>query len=456
MTRPGGHTAENGFLTEYKIWNVIGASSAGTLIEWYDFYIFGSLAPIISGLFFPKDNPTAGLLSTLAIFATGFAVRPFGAVVFGRIGDVVGRKYAFLVTLLLMGGATTAIGLLPTYDSIGLFAPAALVVLRLTQGLALGGEYGGAATYIAEHCPDERRGFYTSFIQTTATLGLFVSLGVILSVRSTLGEEAFRSWGWRIPFLLSVVLVVFSYVIRIRLRESPLFSRMKAAGRTSVRPLRDAFASRENWIVMAKALFGATAGQGVVWYTGQFYALYYLQTVLKVHFVNANFIVAVALLLGTPFFVLFGALSDRIGRKRIIMTGCLAAALGYYPIYMAMDRFAADPNDPNMIMLSLLVFVQVLFVTMVYGPIAAYLVELFPTRIRYTSMSLPYHVGNGVFGGLVPLIGTWLVVETGDHYAGLIYPVSVALLTFIVGVTLTRDTKGVRLWDELNDRRGPG
>jgi MFS family permease len=444
--------ANTDFLKEYKIWNVIGASSAGTLIEWYDFYIFGSLAPIMSGLFFPKENPTAGLLSTLAIFATGFAVRPFGAIFFGRIGDIVGRKYAFLVTLLIMGGATTAIGLLPTYDTIGLWAPFFLVLLRLTQGLALGGEYGGAATYIAEHCPDERRGFYTSFIQTTATLGLFVSLGVILSVRSTLGEEAFRAWGWRIPFILSIVLVVFSYIIRLKLQESPLFAKMKAAGKTSVNPLKDAFANKENWKVMAKALFGATAGQGVVWYTGQFYALYYLQTVLKIHFMTANFIVAVALLLATPFFIVFGALSDTYGRKPIIMAGCLIAAVSYVPIYMAMGYFAADPNNPNAVMLSALVFIQVIFVTMVYGPIAAYLVELFPTKIRYTSMSLPYHVGNGVFGGLVPLIGVALVAQTGNNYAGLIYPIAIALMTFVFGMVYMKDTKEVKLWDELENK----
>lgn len=433
---------------ENRIWSVIGASSAGTLIEWYDFYIFGSLAPIMSGLFFPKENPTAGLLSTLAIFATGFAVRPFGAIVFGRIGDVVGRKYAFLVTLLIMGGATTAIGLLPTYDSIGIFAPAALVLLRLTQGLALGGEYGGAATYIAEHCPDNKRGFYTSFIQTTATMGLFVSLGVILSVRSSLGEEAFRTWGWRVPFILSIVLVVFSYIVRMKLQESPLFARMKAAGKTSKNPLKDAFANKGNWKIMALALFGATAGQGVVWYTGQFYALYFLQTVLKIHFVTANFIVAVALLLATPFFILFGALSDKYGRKRIIMTGLFIAAVSYIPIYQAMMFFAQDPNNPNAVMLSMLVFIQVIFVTMVYGPIAAYLVELFPTKIRYTSMSLPYHIGNGVFGGLVPLIGVYMVAQTGNNLAGLYYPITVAAVTFIVGMFLTKDTHDVKLWEE--------
>jgi MFS family permease len=281
-------------------------------------------------------------------------------------------------------------------------------------------------------------------------MGLFVSLGVILSVRSTLGENAFKEWGWRIPFLLSIVLVVFSYIIRMRLQESPLFSRMKAAGKTSTHPLKDAFGNKQNWGIMAKALFGATAGQGVVWYTGQFYALYFLQTVLKIHFMTANFIVAVALLLGTPFFVLFGGLSDKYGRKRIIMTGCLLAALSYYPIYNAMEYFGADPNNPNSIMLSILVFIQVIFVTMVYGPIAAYLVELFPTKIRYTSMSLPYHIGNGVFGGLVPLIGTALVVSTGNHFAGLIYPISVASITFIVGMFFVKETKDVKMWDELD------
>jgi MFS family permease len=439
---------DEAIVKKYKIWNVIAASSAGTLIEWYDFYIFGSLAPILSKLFFPKENATAALLSTLAIFATGFAVRPFGAIFFGRIGDIVGRKYAFLVTLLLMGGATTAIGLLPTYQTIGIFAPGILVVLRLTQGLALGGEYGGAATYISEHAPDGRRGFYTGFIQITATAGLFVSLGVILAVRSMVGEKDFQDWGWRVPFLLSVILVIFSYIIRMRLKESPLFAKLKSAGKTSTNPLKDAFAHKENRTLMLKALFGATAGQGVVWYTGQFYALYYLQTVLKIHYVTANYIVAAALLLATPFFVFFGALSDRIGRKKIIMTGCLIAAISYIPIYYAMSHFAMDPQHPNSVMLSLLVFIQVIFVTMVYGPIAAFLVELFPTKIRYTSMSLPYHIGNGVFGGLVPLIGTAIVVKTGNQYGGLIYPISIALLTFIIGSIFVKESKDARLWDE--------
>ncbi len=423
------------------IWKVIGASSAGTLIEWYDFYIFGSLATIIAEHFFPKGNETLALLSTLATFATGFVVRPFGALFFGRMGDLLGRKYTFLLTLVLMGGATFAIGLLPTYSQIGILAPILLLLLRLIQGLALGGEYGGAATYVAEHSPAGRRGFYTSFIQTTATLGLFVSLGVILSTRLSLGEQDFRDWGWRLPFLLSIVLILFSYYLRRKLQESPLFQSLKASGKASKSPLRDSFLEPENrrWVLLS--LFGATAGQGVVWYTGQFYALYYLQTVLKVDFVLANEVIAIALLLGTPFFILFGWLSDRVGRKPIMMAGCLLAAIFYIPLYQAMTHLsgfnAADPasplGPPSVAGLIAIVFVQVLFVTMVYGPIAAFLVELFPTRIRYTSMSLPYHIGNGVFGGLVPLIGTAAVAATGNRYAGLYYPIAVASLTFVIG-----------------------
>ncbi len=434
-----------------KIWKVIGASSLGTLIEWYDFYIFGSLATIISTQFFPKGNETVALLSTLATFATGFVVRPFGALFFGRLGDLLGRKYAFMITLLLMGGATTAIGLLPNYETIGLAAPLLLLVLRLLQGLALGGEYGGAATYVAEHSPLGKRGYYTSFIQTTATLGLFVSLGVVLTTRFSVGEDAFKDWGWRIPFLLSVVLVVFSFFIRRRLGESPLFEKMKAAGKASQSPLRDSFMNPENRRLVILALLGATMGQGVVWYTGQFYALYYLQTVLKVEFVQANTIIAAALVLGTPFFIVFGALSDKIGRKKIILTGCLVAALAYIPIYKAMEIYSgwnpADPLamavNPNLPMLMFLVWIQVIFVTMVYGPIAAFLVELFPTRIRYTSMSLPYHIGNGVFGGLVPFIGTALVSATGNHFSGLYYPISIALITFVVGCFFVQDPTGV-------------
>lgn len=418
-----------------SIWTVIGASSAGTLIEWYDFYIFGSLATIISSRFFPPGNEVVNLLLTLATFATGFIVRPFGALVFGRIGDIVGRKYTFLVTLLIMGISTTFIGILPDYQSIGILAPILLLLLRLLQGLALGGEYGGAATYVAEHAPDGRRGFYTSFIQTTATLGLFVSLGVILACRSTLGEEKFADWGWRVPFLLSIVLVAISVLIRQRLHESPVFQEMKASGKASKSPLRDSFLEPENRRMVIVALLGATAGQGVVWYTGQFYALYYLQTVLKVPFVETNKIIAVALLFATPFFVFFGWLSDRIGRKKIMMAGCLIAALSWIPIYKAMAQASGYHTGEmaNTTLLVFLVWLQVIFVTMVYGPIAAFLVELFPTHIRYTSMSLPYHIGNGVFGGLVPLIGTWMVSRTGDMYSGLYYPIAVALITFVVG-----------------------
>ena len=437
-----------------EIWSVIAASSAGTLIEWYDFYIFGSLATVISGLFFPKGNETVALLATLATFATGFIVRPFGALFFGRIGDLVGRKYAFLATLLLMGGSTFCIGLLPTYEQIGFFAPLGLLALRLLQGLALGGEYGGAATYVAEHSPDGKRGFYTSFIQTTATLGLFVSLGVILGTRMTLGEEAFKTWGWRIPFLLSLLLVIFSYVVRSKLKESPLFEKLKASGKASKSPLRDSFLHPENRKLVILALLGATAGQGVVWYTGQFYALYYLQTVLKINFITANKIIAVALLIGTPFFVVFGALSDRIGRKKIMMTGCLLAALFYYPIYRGMVGAATNPADPQFSFLVLMVLIQVLFVTMVYGPIAAFLVELFPTKVRYTSMSLPYHIGNGVFGGLVPLIGTAMVAATGNIYAGLIYPISVASITFVIGSIFIKENRNVKLSD-LEDHPNP-
>jgi len=428
-----------------NLWKVIAASSAGTLIEWYDFYIFGSLATILAGSFFPKTDPAAALLATLATFATGFVVRPFGALVFGRIGDLVGRKRAFLVTLVLMGLSTSAIGVLPTYERIGILAPLALLVLRMLQGLALGGEYGGAATYVAEHAPDGRRGFYTSFIQTTATLGLFVSLGVIVLCRTRLGEAEFARWGWRIPFLLSIVLVLFSYVLRRKLAESPLFVEMKAQGKGSATPLRDSFGKRENLRLVLLALFGATMGQGVVWYTGQFYALYYLQTVLKVEFVLANRIVATALLLGTPFFVVFGALSDRIGRKPILMSGCGLAVLAYLPIYHAMTAAARAEGGPDVTALVLLVLVQVLFVTMVYGPIAALLVELFPTRIRYTSMSLPYHVGNGVFGGLVPFVATWLVGATGNPYAGLYYPMAIASATLVVGVLFLRERRDVVL-----------
>jgi len=434
------------------IWKVIGASSAGTLIEWYDFYIFGSLATTLAPQFFPKTNPTAALLSTLATFATGFVVRPFGAIFFGRLGDVIGRKTTFLLTLLLMGGSTFAIGLLPTYAAVGVLAPALLLLLRLLQGLALGGEYGGAATYVAEHSPDGQRGFYTSFIQTTATLGLFVSLGVILMVSSGTTPTEFDDWGWRIPFLLSIILVIFSYGIRRRMDESPMFARLKAEGRVSVNPLKESFGNPQNRKLVLLALFGATAGQGVVWYTGQFYALYFLQTVLKIDKAVAFQIVAIALLLGTPMFLVFGAWSDRIGRKPIIVTGLVLAAALYVPIYMGMTWAAGwngtAPVNPNVVMLSLLILVQVLFVTMVYGPIAAFLVELFPTRIRYTSLSVPYHIGNGIFGGLVPLISTALEKGTHNMYMGLAYPIGIALITACIGGFLIREERNVKLWED--------
>ncbi|MEP6551568.1 MAG: MFS transporter [Gemmatimonadales bacterium] len=434
------------------IWKVIGASSVGTMIEWYDFYIFGSLAAIISTQFFPGGSPTAAFLKTLATFAVGFAVRPFGALVFGRIGDLTGRKIAFLATLLIMGGSTAAIGFLPGYDRIGVAAPIILVFLRLLQGLALGGEYGGAAVYVAEHAPDGKRGFYTSFIQTTATLGLFLSLAVILIVRWLVGEEAFKVWGWRIPFIVSILLVGISYYIRIRLRESPLFTILKETGKTSSAPIKESYGTWARWKVFLIVLFGATAGQAVVWYTGQFYALLFMQTVLKVPLVTSYVCVAVALVLGAPLFVFFGSLSDRIGRKKIMMAGNLLAALSYVPIYHAMKAYS---NPVNPVALTALVFVQVVFVTMVYGPIAAFLVEASPARIRYTSMSLPYHFGNGWFGGFLPIIATGLVARTGNIYAGLAFPIVVALITVVVGSLLLDDRHNESIWAELDRPGGP-
>ena len=434
------------------IWKVITASSVGTMIEWYDFYIFGSLAAIIATDFFPGGNPTAAFLKTLATFAVGFAVRPFGALVFGRIGDLIGRKFAFLATLLIMGGSTAAIGFLPSYSRIGIAAPIILVILRLLQGLALGGEYGGAAVYVAEHAPDNRRGYYTSFIQTTATLGLFLSLAVILIVRGILGEEAFKAWGWRIPFILSLLLVAISYYIRVRLRESPLFSILKETGKTSTAPIQESFGTWSRWKIFFTVLFGATAGQAVVWYTGQFYALLFLQTVLKVPLVTSYVCVAVALVLGAPLFVYFGSLSDRIGRKKIMMAGNLIAAISYVPIYHAMKFYS---NPVNALALTALVFIQVVFVTMVYGPIAAFLVEAFPAKIRYTSLSLPYHFGNGWFGGFLPIIATSLVAKTGNIYAGLAFPIVVALITFVVGSLLLQDRHNESIWAEVGHPSKP-
>ncbi len=424
------------------IWKIIGAASAGTLIEWYDFYLFGSLTTVISTHFFPPGHPTAAFLSTLAVFATGFIVRPFGALVFGRLGDVVGRKHTFLLTLLIMGGSTFAIGLLPGYETIGVLAPVLLVFLRLVQGLSIGGEYGGAATYVAEYSPDGRRGFYTGWIQTTATLGLLMSLGVILVTQRQLGPAGFAAWGWRVPFLLSILLVLLSYYIRRRMAESPLFARAKAAGKLSTSPLRESFLNRANRRLVLLALFGAVAGHGVVWYTGQFYALFFLQKVAKIDFAAANEILAWSLVLTTPFYVFFGSLSDRLGRMPVILAGCALAAIFFVPVYQGIMHFAAPLN---MTMLVALVSFQMLFGTMTYGPLAAFLVELFPTRIRYTAMSLPYHLGIGVLGGLTPLIATSLVAQTGNIYMGLAYPIAVAGITFIVGATLIRERRGIRL-----------
>lgn len=485
------------------IWKVIGASSLGTLIEWYDFYIFGSLATVIASQFFPKTNPTAALLSTLATFAAGFIVRPFGALVFGRLGDLVGRKYTFLLTLILMGGSTFAIGLVPSYESIGFAAPVIVLVLRLIQGLALGGEYGGAATYVAEHAPPNRRGFFTSWIQTTATLGLFVSLGVILLVRHGLDSdinksiEKFNDWGWRIPFLVSILLVGVSIYIRLKMNESPLFTKLKSEGKVSSNPLKESFTQKTNLKMVLLALFGATMGQGVVWYTGQFYAQSFMETVCKIDFEQSRTILIWAILFATPFFVVFGSWSDKVGRKWIMMAGMLAAILFYRPIYKQFlaesdigkyqskelvqestpqvltetvngtevtttlvvktftdgaaytEKTVAKAGDNQPVVSQIdkkldsgtywkfvwLVFAQVLFVTMVYGPIAAFLVEMFPTRIRYTSMSLPYHIGNGVFGGLTPFIALLLTtMNSNDKLIGLSYPIAVSAVCLIIGV----------------------
>jgi len=430
---------------------VIAASGLGTMIEWYDFYIFGSLALIMSERFFPGGDPVWALIKTWALFATGFIVRPFGALVFGRVGDLIGRKYAFMVTLTIMGLSTFVIGLLPTYAQIGLLAPSLLLVLRLLQGLALGGEYGGAAVYVAEHVPDDKRGFYTSFIQITATLGLFVSLGVILGVKKLMTPESFAAWGWRLPFLLSIVLVAMSLYIRMRMKESPLFARLKSQGKTSAAPLKESFGKWSNLKIVLLVLFGATAGQGIVWYTGQFYALSFLQSVMKVDIVKSSIIVAIAIFFGMPFFTVFGALSDKIGRLKIMMAGNLIAALTYIPIYKAMSHYGADPKNPNMLMLTLLVFIQVIYVTMVYGPIAAFLIEAFPARIRYTSFSLPYHLGNGWFGGTLPLIAGVLVAKSGNIYAGLYWVIGVAVMTFLVGSFALSESHRTEIWKEVDE-----
>jgi MFS family permease len=454
---------------DYKIPFVIGASAIGTVIEWYDFYLYGVLAAFFSTQFFPQGNATAALLASLATFGAGFAVRPFGAAVFGRIGDIIGRKFTFLVTITVMGLATALVGVLPTYAQIGILAPIILVALRLAQGLALGGEYGGAAIYVAEHSPDSKRGAYTSWIQTTATVGLLLALVVIALFRLNMSAADFTSYGWRIPFLLSAILVVIALIIRLRLQETPLFARLKAEGRSSTSPWRESFGNAANRRLIVLALFGATAGQAVVWYQGQFQALFFLGTNLGVKFQDAYLIVGTAIVFATPFFLFFGRLSDRIGRKPIILGGCAIAALTYFPIYNLMTQFAhpqgtfnhtigkfvgADGTTPSVaqpeiLPLMVLVWIQVVFVTMVYGPIAAFLVEYFPARIRYTSLSIPYHLGNGWFGGFLPLIAAALLTATGNLYAGLIYPITVAIITVIVGGLYIRESRSVRIWDEV-------
>jgi MFS family permease len=470
--------------SEHELWRVILASAVGTMIEWYDFYIFGSLAAILSLKFYPAGNDTFAYIAYLATFAVGFLVRPFGALFFGRIGDLVGRKYAFLVTLSIMGGATALIGLLPTFQTAGWFSPITLILIRVLQGLALGGEYGGAAVYVAEHVPDKKRGYYTSFIQITATLGLFVSLIAILLTQYSMSKDSFSAWGWRVPFLASILLVSISLYVRLKMKESPIFTQIKSTGMSSAQPLKDAFTKWDNLKRVLISLFGATAGQGVVWYTGQFYALFYLQTILKINVKQANIIVAIALLCSLPFFTVFGALSDKIGRKWLMMAACLLAIVTYFPIYHAMHDAAGNSIDsvtstkdkvtgatkltpmtkdavsgalipakeaaaPNVPKLVLLVFIQVIYVCMIYGPIAAYLVEAFPAKIRYTSLSLPYHIGNGVFGGLLPLIGLWSCAATGNIYAGLYYPIIVAGITLVIGSLLLKETHGTKIWDEV-------
>jgi MFS family permease len=425
---------------------VIVASSVGTVIEYYDFFIFAAVATVLAQQFYPPGNETFALLGTLATFAIGVAVRPFGSLLFGKLGDTVGRKTTFLITLLMMGGSTAAIGLLPTYASIGVAAPLLLILLRMIQGLALGGEYAGAATYVAEHAPEHRRGFYTSFIQVTPTVGLCASSAITLGTRALTGESAFVEWGWRIPFLVSVVLLGISYYIRSRLQESPIFAALKAAGKTSATPVRDSYSTREAWKTLLIVVFGVAAGQGVVAYTSQIYVLLFLQKVLAVPTTQSYIIVATALLLIMPFYPLFGWLSDRVGRKPLMVAGNLLAVATFYPIYLAMTM-AASPLRPAV--LTALVFLQMLPISLVLSPLAAFLVEMFPARIRYTSISLPYNLGNGWFGGFLPLIATALVARTGHPLSWLIYPCGIALIAGLVGLRYLPETRHRRLWDEV-------
>ena len=483
--------AGRGLVTSaYSIPFVIGASAVGTVIEWYDFYLYATLTPFLAPIFFPPGDATTQLLSAFAVYGAGFAVRPFGAVVFGRIGDVIGRKYAFLVTVTIMGGATVMVGLLPTYAQIGLVAPLVLVTFRLLQGLALGGEYGGAAIYVAEHAPDTKRGQYTAWIQTTATLGFFFSLAIILVTRVGFGEETYKDWGWRVPFLFSAVLVGFALYIRLKLQETPLFQRLKDTGQTTQSTgswARDSFSGNKVGVILL-VLIGMTAGQAVVWYQGQFQALNFLTVYLKTPYQTAYTILMLALVFGTPFFLFFGWLSDRIGRKPIILGGCALAAIAYVPIYLAMVANANVVYDaagkisganPNILVEAILVWIQVVFVTMVYGPIAAFLVEFFPAKVRYTSLSIPYHLGNGEFGGWLPLIYTGIVAATvagvgyqpwfgvfdlrvfnsgndpnGNIYAGLAYTIIVAVITAIVGWFFIPETRNRQIWDEVGGEAG--
>src|SRR5919112_420707 len=425
---------------------IIGASSVGTLIEWYDFYLYGVLAVFFSKHFFsPALDPGLAFILSLFVFWTGFLVRPFGAIVFGHLGDLIGRKFTFMLTLMLMGAATFIVGLLPGYETIGVLAPVLLVAMRVLQGLALGGEYGGAATYIAEHAPDGRRGFYTSWIQTTATMGIVFALLVILSCRLGFGEAAFADWAWRVPFLISAALVIMSIYIRMKLEESPLFARLKTQGKASRNPALESFGSGKNWGLMLVALFGATAPEGVVWYTGQFYALFYMTTVLKIDYVTVYIILMIALTAAAPFFIVFGALSDRIGRRNIMTLGFALAVVSFWPVFTWMGDYKDSP-----VILGIFVFYLVILVTMVYGPIAAFLVELFPARIRYTSMSLPYHVGNGVFGGLVPAAGASIAAVTGVALSGLLYPMAIAALGVVISLAFIREpTHRIRIWEEV-------
>src|SRR5437879_6937993 len=424
---------------------IIGASSVGTLIEWYDFYLYGVLAAFFARHFFPPGDESLALLASLAVFWFGFLLRPFGAIFFGHLGDLIGRKFTFMLTLLLMGAATFVVGLIPSYQSWGYAAPILILLMRAIQGLALGGEYGGAATYIAEHAPDGKRGLYTSWIQTTATMGIVLALAIILICRQSMTAQDFEDWGWRIPFLISAILVALSVYIRLKLAESPLYARLREQGKASENPALESFTSGKNWGLILFALFGATAPEGVVWYTGQFYALFYLTTVLKVSYVTVYIVMMIALTAAAPFFIVFGALSDRVGRRNIMTIGFALAVVSYWPVFTWLGTFKDNP-----VVLTILVFYMVILVTMVYGPIAAFLVELFPARIRYTSMSLPYHVGNGVFGGLVPAAGASIAALTGIALSGLAYPMAIAAIGVVVSLSFRREpTHHVKIWDEV-------